>query len=83
MQLESWQFNPVKIQVSDSVSIDVRESVRVHDVISVTDIEQRLAERNEARRRRDFRKADEIGAFLSPRGISIEDKPDGTTRWKR
>ncbi len=82
-QSDTWQFNPVKIQVQDSVSIDVRESVKAHDVISVTDIEQKLAERNEARRRRDFRKADEIRAFLSSRGITIEDRPDGTTRWKR
>ena len=46
-------------------------------------IEQRIAERNEARRKNDFAKADEIRAELAKEGITLEDRPDGTTRWKR
>ena len=46
-------------------------------------IETRIAERNDARRKKDFIKADEIRKELSAQGIIIEDKPDGTTRWKR
>jgi cysteinyl-tRNA synthetase len=54
-------------------------------VDDVTDaaIEAQLAERNEARRKKDFKKADEIRKQLAELGIIIEDKPDGTSRWKR
>ena len=47
------------------------------------EIERKLVERNEARKQKDFKKADEIRQFLASRGIVIEDKPDGTSRWKR
>jgi len=47
------------------------------------EIEAKLSERNEARRRKDFAKADEIRKSLAAQGIIIEDKPDGTSRWKR
>jgi cysteinyl-tRNA synthetase len=46
-------------------------------------IEARINERNEARKRKDFAKADEIRKSLAAQGIIIEDKPDGTSRWKR
>ncbi|MDZ4734134.1 MAG: cysteine--tRNA ligase [Nitrospirota bacterium] len=47
------------------------------------EIEGKLVERNEARKQKDFKKADEIRQFLASHGIVIEDKPDGTSRWKR
>jgi cysteinyl-tRNA synthetase len=47
------------------------------------EIEAKLSERNEARKQRDFAKADEIRKSLAAQGIIIEDKPDGTSRWKR
>jgi cysteinyl-tRNA synthetase len=47
------------------------------------DIDARISERNEARKRKDFAKADEIRKALAAQGIIIEDKPDGTSRWKR
>ena len=47
------------------------------------EIEAKLAERNEARKLKDFAKADEIRKSLAAQGIIIEDKPDGTSRWKR
>ena len=47
------------------------------------EIEAKLSERNEARKRKDFAKADEIRKALAAQGIIIEDKPDGTSRWKR
>jgi cysteinyl-tRNA synthetase len=43
----------------------------------------KVAERNEARRQKNFKKADEIRQLLAADGIIIEDKPDGTSRWKR
>ena len=51
--------------------------------ISDEEIEEKRRERDEARKQKDFKKADEIRQFLASRGIVIEDKPDGTSRWKR
>jgi cysteinyl-tRNA synthetase len=47
------------------------------------EIEGKRIERDEARKQKDFKKADEIRQFLEAHGIVIEDKPDGTSRWKR
>ena len=51
--------------------------------LSDNEIKEKIDERNEARRRKDFKRADEIRAELTSFGITVEDKPDGTTRWKR
>ena len=48
-----------------------------------TSIERLVVERNEARVKKDFAKADGIRKELAVRGIILEDRPDGTTRWKR
>jgi cysteinyl-tRNA synthetase len=53
------------------------------DELRAADIEAKLWERNEARKRKDFAKADEIRKSLTAQGIIIEDRPDGTSRWKR
>ncbi len=46
-------------------------------------VEARIAERSVARRRRDFTAADRIRDELRERGIELEDRPDGTTGWRR
>jgi cysteinyl-tRNA synthetase len=51
--------------------------------LSGEEIEVRVSERNEAKKRKDFKRADEIRRELKSLGITIEDKPDGTSRWKR
>jgi cysteinyl-tRNA synthetase len=69
-QLGKWQF---KVDLSDSGVSGLDEK----------EIEEKVKERNEARTQKDFKKADEIRQLLASRGIVIEDKPDGTSRWKR
>jgi cysteinyl-tRNA synthetase len=51
--------------------------------LSDEEIEHLIAERNEARRKKDFKRADDIRTKLVAFSITIEDRPDGTSRWKR
>jgi cysteinyl-tRNA synthetase len=45
-------------------------------------VEERLGERQRARAKRDFARADGIRAELESRGVAIEDTPGGT-KWRR
>jgi len=47
------------------------------------EIEATIAERQAARKRRDFAASDRIRDELAERGIILEDSRDGTVRWKR
>jgi len=47
-----------------------------------SEVQSLIDERQEARRRRDFQRADEIRIELAERGIILEDTKDGV-RWKR
>ncbi len=47
------------------------------------EIDRLVAERNAAKKRRDFATADRIRKELADRGIIIEDAKDGSVRWKR
>ncbi|HJU19551.1 MAG TPA: cysteine--tRNA ligase [Stellaceae bacterium] len=46
-------------------------------------IEKRIAARMEMRRQRRYAEADRIRAELATEGIVLEDKPDGTTSWRK
>jgi cysteinyl-tRNA synthetase len=46
------------------------------------EIEGLITERNEARKSKNFARADEIRDYLKEKGVVLEDGPDGT-RWKR
>jgi len=91
LEPDQWQFNPLKVVVRDKVTVSDGLSVSIPDAASLekieklsdTEINSKIAERLEARKRKDFAKADEIRKSLAAQGIIIEDKPDGTSRWKR
>ena len=51
--------------------------------LSDTEIEKLIAERQAARKRRDFATSDRIRNELADCGIILEDNRDGTVRWKR
>ena len=47
------------------------------------EIDRLVAERNAAKKKRDFAAADRIRKELADRGIIMEDAKDGSVRWKR
>jgi cysteinyl-tRNA synthetase len=51
--------------------------------MSDADVEKKVAERQAARKRKDFAASDRIRQELADHGILIEDTKDGSVRWKR
>jgi cysteinyl-tRNA synthetase len=93
-QLEQWQFSQMPIGQAVGMENPYSSRPRVMEmsqtgipltirVLADTEIQLKVDERNEARKQKDFKKADEIRQSLASCGILIEDKPDGTSRWKR
>jgi cysteinyl-tRNA synthetase len=74
-QLDKWTFvgRPTGVRIVPDED----------DQLSEEQINQLVEERLDARKKQNFEKADEIRQFLEAHGIVIEDKPDGTSRWKR
>ena len=56
--------------------------IRVEEPGLAEEVERLIAEREEARRARDFDRADRIRDDLRSRGIALEDSRDGV-RWRR
>jgi cysteinyl-tRNA synthetase len=50
--------------------------------LAAEQVEALVEERNAAKRRRDFKRSDEIRKLLADSGIVLEDMKDGTVRWK-
>lgn len=50
--------------------------------IDPDEIQNFIHERRDARKSKNFARADEIRQILKEKGIVLEDKPDGTTTWK-
>jgi cysteinyl-tRNA synthetase len=48
-----------------------------------TQVRALIEERNEAKRNKDFPRADAIRKKLEAKGLVLEDKPGGTTEWRR
>jgi cysteinyl-tRNA synthetase len=78
-----WQFGEQAIPLRGLEIRVIPGQLSVRPEPSDMEIEQLIAERNEARRKKDFARADEIRKSLASQGIIVEDKPDGTSRWKR
>jgi cysteinyl-tRNA synthetase len=51
--------------------------------VSDLDIDALIAARRGARAMKDFAESDRIRDVLASAGIALEDKPDGTTGWRR
>ena len=62
--------------------ISLRRLEDAEPPVQISEIEQLIEKRQEARRRRDFSTADSVRDDLEKRGIILEDSTSGT-RWKR
>jgi cysteinyl-tRNA synthetase len=62
--------------------ISLRRAEDSRPPVPIEEIERLIEERHAARRRRDFKAADDIRNGLAERGILLEDNSAGT-RWKR
>jgi cysteinyl-tRNA synthetase len=83
-QLEKWRFqSSIELSAVLTMSSSLTADLSVGAGLADSEIEGKVSERNEARKQKDFKRADEIRQFLASHGIVIEDKPDGTSRWKR
>ncbi len=79
---KEWIGKGVFLAASQSVGATLSLKVtRSNDEVGV--IEEKIQARNEARVKKDFVTADTIRKELADQGIILEDRPDGTTRWKR
>ncbi len=58
-------------------------SIPSGETFGTSQVIQKVELRNEARAKKDFATADSIRKELADQGIILEDRPDGTTRWKR
>ena len=80
-----FQLNPKEwpFAAYGSAMISGGGSVETSRFVSSDWIEEKIRLRNEARAQKDFSTADTIRKKLAEQGIFLEDRPDGTTRWKR
>jgi cysteinyl-tRNA synthetase len=53
------------------------------DALTPADIDHLVEQRRAARKAKNFRESDRIRDELKASGIELEDKPDGTTSWRR
>ena len=83
-QLDRWDFNVIVEPGTARLTLTTfAPTVRVELAMTDAQVEAKLAERTDAKKRKDFKRADVIREELKSLGITIEDKPDGTSRWKR
>ena len=75
-QFETWQF--MSSPREGSAAADPSRDTLTDQVI-----EQQLAARVAAKKAKNYALADQIRKRLADCGIIIEDRPDGTSRWKR
>ena len=77
LQPDDWQFKSQRQQgVSGATGAPMTS-------LSDEEIAHKIAARLAAKQAKNYKLADQLRAELSSHGITIEDRPDGTSRWKR
>ncbi len=76
IQAKDWEFGEKAAWTSE---LSNQSSPKLIEV----DIEAMVSERKKARTNKDWKRSDEIRDNLAKQGVILEDRPDGTTRWKK
>jgi cysteinyl-tRNA synthetase len=79
------KFDAILAVLTDDDEEKLRQlgfAAKVSEVVD-REVELLVQERQEARKRRDFQRADDIRQQLARHGIILEDTRDGGVRWKR
>lgn len=76
-----WPFHTLEAEPGGYGIAGVNASLQVS--IDDNTVQTFVREREEARRKKDWKRSDEIRDRLAQAGIVLEDRPDGTTRVKR
>jgi len=77
LQTDTWRF---KGQGPQRASGEAESTAKT---LSDEEIADKLAARLTAKKTKNYPLADQLRAELASHGITIEDRPDGTSRWKR
>jgi cysteinyl-tRNA synthetase len=83
--LDAGRVGPLNIAALQALIDDVDQHldvIRAEEPAVAAEVEKLIAERETARKSRDFARADQIRDELKRRGIALEDSKDGV-RWKR
>jgi cysteinyl-tRNA synthetase len=80
---KEWKFGIIKAGVGRASESSTATAFSEVIIPKSEWIEEQIHLRNEARANKDFSSADTIRKELADQGIILEDRPDGTTRWKR
>ncbi len=85
MRYQDWNnIDIVEVNASDSISVKISEfQAIVSPGLSKASIQKLVAEREAARREKNWARSDEIRDQLAQAGVIVEDRPDGSTRIKR
>jgi len=81
-QLEAGPQNAAKILACLDRVDGVLNVLPEEETVSDAEVDTLIAEREQARKARNFKRSDEIRDQLKRMGIALEDTPQGT-RWKR
>src|SRR5713101_6062909 len=71
------------LEDNDAAKLSALGSGKDASALSNAEIEKLVADRQAARKRRDFASSDRIRKELADHGIILEDNKDGSVRWKR
>jgi cysteinyl-tRNA synthetase len=80
---KEWRFGIIRAVVGKASGSSTVTGFSVAVIQTEEWIEQQIRLRNKARAQKDFSTADTIRKELAEQDIILEDRPDGTTRWKR
>jgi cysteinyl-tRNA synthetase len=79
---EAWRTDPKIHSVAVSIRATAHVTVEAKVIRAESSIKKLIAERDTARREKNFAEADRIRDQLAEDGVTLEDGPEGTT-WRR